>query len=89
MSEWKDLYSEVRKRKMEALNKKDVVKAVEKYGKILAIEGEYEKPKKVLEHMYASEKEFMKERKISKDLKKINIDKFDVVLIGCSRNSFP
>ena len=31
---WKDLYSEVKKRKMETLNKKDVVKAVEKYGKI-------------------------------------------------------
>jgi hypothetical protein len=29
MSSWKDLYSEVKKRKMEALDKKDVVKAVE------------------------------------------------------------
>ncbi|TFF63785.1 MAG: hypothetical protein EU521_00330 [Promethearchaeota archaeon] len=89
MSEWKDLYSEVRKRKMEALNKKDVVKAVEKHGKILAIEGEYEKPKIVLEHMYASEKEFMKERRISKDLKKTNLDKFDLVLIGCSGKRVP
>ena len=47
MSSWKDLYSEVKQRKMEALNKKDVVKAVEEHGKILAVEGRYEKPKKI------------------------------------------
>ncbi|MBY8982959.1 MAG: hypothetical protein KGD57_08425, partial [Candidatus Lokiarchaeota archaeon] len=60
MSDWKNLYSEVRKRKIEALNKKDVVKAVEKHGRILAIEGEYEKPEKVIDHMYAAEKLFLK-----------------------------
>ena len=38
---WKDLYSEVKKRKMEALDKKEVVQAVEKHGKILAISGRY------------------------------------------------
>jgi len=45
MSE-KNLYSEVKARKMAALGKKDVVKAVEKYGKILAIRGKYEKPER-------------------------------------------
>ncbi|MEJ2250198.1 MAG: C1 domain-containing protein [Candidatus Lokiarchaeota archaeon] len=89
MSEWKDLYSEVRKRKMEALNKRDIVKAVEKHGNILAIEGEYEKPKNVLEHMYASKKEFLKVRRIRKDLKKISLEKFDMVLIGCSGKRIP
>lgn len=39
---YKDLYSEVRRRKMEALNKKDVVKAVEKSGKMLFIDGKFE-----------------------------------------------
>ncbi len=39
MSSEKDLYSEVKRRKMEALGKKDVVKAVEKHGRILAVEG--------------------------------------------------
>ena len=57
---YKDLYSEVKKRKMEALNKKDIVKAVEKHGKILAVEGRFEKPKKVVENMYAAEKRTIK-----------------------------
>ena len=46
---WKDLYSEVKKRKMEALDKKEVVQAVEKHGKILAVSGRYERPKKDVE----------------------------------------
>jgi hypothetical protein len=89
MGDWKDLYSEVRKRKMEALNKKDVVKAVEKHGKILAIEGEYEKPDKVLEHMYAAEKEFIKRKHIDKKIRKLDFNHFDLVLIGCSGRKIP
>jgi hypothetical protein len=82
---WKDLYSEVKKRKMEALNKKDVVEAVEKHGKILAIDGKYEKPKKVIEHMYASTKKVIKENEIMK----INLSLYDVVLIGCPGSDIP
>jgi len=81
----KDIYSEVKKRKMEALNKKDVVKAVEKHGKILAISGRYEKPKKVVEHMYASVKKVVKEREIMKE----NLSQYDVVLIGCPGSDIP
>lgn len=47
MSDWKDLYSEVKKRKESALNKKDVVNAVEKYGKILAIKEDLKNLKKL------------------------------------------
>ncbi|MFX0034972.1 MAG: hypothetical protein ACFE9I_04940 [Candidatus Hermodarchaeota archaeon] len=82
---WKDLYSEVKKRKMEALNKKDVVQAVEKHGKILAINGRYEKPKKVIEHMYASLKKVIKETDIMKE----DISEYDVVLIGCPGSDLP
>ncbi|MFO7796595.1 MAG: PHD finger domain-containing protein [Promethearchaeati archaeon] len=89
MGDWKDLYSEVRKRKMEALNKKDVVEAVEKHGKILAIEGEYEKPDKIIEHIYAAEKQFVKKKNINKEIRKLDFDRFDVVLIGCSGRSIP
>jgi len=74
MSSWKDLYSEVKQRKMEALDKKDVVKAVEKHGRILAVEGRYEKPKKVIDHMYAM---------------KYNLSDYDVVLIGCPGDKIP
>ena len=81
----KDIYSEVKKRKMEALNKKDVVEAVEKHGKILAISGRYEKPKKVIEHMYASVKNVVKEREIMKE----NLSQYDVVLIGCPGSDIP
>lgn len=82
---WKDLYSEVKKRKMEALNKKDVVKAVEKHGKILAVEGRFEKPKKVIQHMYASEKKVIKPN----DILKYDLNKFDIVLIGCPGDQIP
>jgi len=85
MSSWKDLYSEVKKRKMEALNKQDVVKAVEKHGKILAVSGRYEKPEKIIPHMYASEKKVIKPR----DVMKIDLNQYDVVLIGCPGNAIP
>ncbi len=89
MSDWKNLYSEVRKRKMEALNKKDVVKAVEKHGRILAIEGEYEKPQKIIEYMYAAEKVVVKRREIKKKIRSIDFNNFDVLLIGCSGRDIP
>ena len=82
---WKDLYSEVKKRKMEALNKKDVVEAVEKHGKILAVNGKYEKPKKVIEYMYASQKEVIKENEIMK----VDLSQYDVLLIGCPGSDIP
>ncbi len=82
---WKDLYSEVKKRKMEALDKKDVVKAVEKHGKILAVSGRYEKPKKVVEYMYASLKRVIRE----KDIMKEDLSQYDVVLIGCPGSDIP
>ncbi|MDX1798239.1 MAG: hypothetical protein R3255_06285, partial [Candidatus Lokiarchaeia archaeon] len=82
---WKDLYSEVKKRKMEALNKKDVVQAVEKHGKILAVNGRYEKPKKVIEHMYASLKKVIRE----KDILKEDLSQYDVLLIGCPGSDIP
>ncbi len=82
---WKDLYSEVKKRKMEALNKKDVVQAVERHGKILAIDGAFEKPKKVVQHMYASEKKIIK----PKDILKIDLNLYDVILVGCPGKAIP
>lgn len=88
--DYKDIYSEVKKRKMEALNKKDVVKAVEKHGKILAIEGKFEKPDKVIDHMYAAEKEFIKNK--SRHIKKIlsmDLNYYDVILIGCPGSEIP
>jgi len=82
---WKDLYSEVKKRKMEALNKKDVVQAVEKHGKILAVSGKYEKPKKVIEHMYASLKKVIREKEIMRE----DLSQYDVILIGCPGSDIP
>ena len=85
MSSWKDLYSEVKRRKMEALNKKDVVKAVEKHGKILAVEGRFEKPEKVINHMYAAKALTIN----PKDILKHNLNDYDVVLIGCPGDKIP
>ncbi|MHA1728440.1 MAG: hypothetical protein ACTSWY_06875 [Promethearchaeota archaeon] len=81
MSE-KSLYSEVKKRKMAALGKKDLVKAVEKHGKILAIRGKYEKPENVIKYSYASVKDFINpERAHKKDL-----SRYDLVMVGCPGN---
>lgn len=87
--DWKDLYSEVRKRKMQALNKKEVVEAVEKHGKILAFEGQYEKPEIVLQHTYASEKMFVERDDIRRKIKKIDLDTYDIILIGCPGRKIP
>ncbi len=82
---FKDLYSEVKKRKMEALNKKDVVKAVEKHGKVLCIDGQFEKPKKVIQHIYASEKKIIS----PKDVLKNDLNLYDIVIIGCPGKDIP
>ncbi|MFX0069819.1 MAG: hypothetical protein ACFFAO_01900 [Candidatus Hermodarchaeota archaeon] len=93
---WKDLYSEVKKRKMEALNKKDVVKAVEQHGKILAIEGRFEKPEDIIKNMYVSEYKIIKYGKKAKSRERmineiLNTDfsKYDILLIGCPGEEIP
>ncbi|MBN2157308.1 MAG: hypothetical protein JW776_14780 [Candidatus Lokiarchaeota archaeon] len=82
---WKDLYSEVKAKKMAALGKKDVVKAVEEHGKILAIRGKYEKPEKVIKYSYASVKDIISPSQVPKT----NLSKYDVVLIGCPGSEIP
>ena len=85
MSSWKDLYSEVKRRKMEALDKREVVKAVEEHGKILAVEGRYEKPKKIIDHIYAATHLTIK----PKSIVKYDLKDYDVVLIGCPGDGIP
>jgi hypothetical protein len=70
---------------MEALNKKDVVKAVEKHGKILCIDGKFEKPKKVVNNLYAAEKMIIKPG----DAIKHDLNRYDVVIIGCPGSEIP
>lgn len=82
---WKDLYSEVKAKKMAALGKQDVVKAVEKHGKILGIRGKYEKPEKVLKYCYANVKDVIKPEQVPKT----NLSKYDVVLVGCPGSEIP
>jgi len=82
---YKDLYSEVKKRKMEALNKGDIVKAVEKHGRILAVEGRFEKPKKVVNNMYAATKRVIKPNHILK----FDLEDYDLLLIGCPGDQIP
>ncbi|MHA1370913.1 MAG: PHD finger domain-containing protein [Promethearchaeota archaeon] len=84
MSE-KNLYSEVKRRKMEALGKAKIVKAVEKFGKILTISGKYDQPEKVIKYTYASVKDSI----TPKQFNKINLNKYDFVVIGCPGNEIP
>ncbi len=91
---WKDLYSEVKKRKMEALNKKNVVKFVEEHGRILAVEGQFEKVEKIIKHMYVSEYKIIEYQKEKKDkniieLLQLDLNRYDVILIGCPGRRIP
>ncbi|MBD3187719.1 hypothetical protein GF325_12865 [Candidatus Bathyarchaeota archaeon] len=81
MSE-KGLYSEVKKKKMEALGKAKIVKAVEKHGKILSIKGQYDDPNKVMKHTYAAVKDDITPGKINK----VDLNKYDLVVVGCPGN---
>lgn len=76
---WKDLYSEVKKRKMQALNKGNVVKAVEEHGKVLCINGRFEKPKKIIKNLYAAKKKIID----PSDVLKHDLNKYDLVIVGC------
>lgn len=83
MSE-KNLYEEIKRRKMQGL-KKDVVKAVQKHGKILAIRGKYEKPEKVIKYVYAAVKDFIRPTEVTKK----NLSLYDIVMVGCPGNEIP
>ena len=94
MSEdWQDLYSEVKKRKMQALNKKKVVKAVEKHGGLLILEGKYERAHQIFDYIYAKEKKILEGEEISKILE-WDLNQYNLIIIGCPgldvpTNAFP
>ncbi|MHA1147773.1 MAG: hypothetical protein ACTSR8_05970 [Promethearchaeota archaeon] len=82
MSEWENLYSEVRKRKLEALNKKKVVKKVEKTGGFLALDGKYEKTSLIFQYIYAKNKKILEGKQIERILD-WDLTQYDLILIGC------
>ena len=81
---YKDLYSEVKKMKQQG-GKKDVVKAVEKHGRILAVEGRFEKPKKVINNMYGLVRDITAPSKFPK----YDLNNYDLVLLGCPADKIP
>ena len=81
---YKDLYSEVKKMKQQG-SKKDVVKAVEKHGRILAVEGRFEKPKKVINNMYGQVRLTIKPDQVPK----YDLSDYDLVLLGCPADKIP
>ncbi len=81
---YKDLYSEVKNLKQRG-SKKDVVKAVEKHGRILAVEGRFEKPKKVINNMYGQVRLTIKPHQVPK----YDLSNYDLVLLGCPADKIP
>ncbi|NMC05253.1 MAG: hypothetical protein GYA24_08585 [Candidatus Lokiarchaeota archaeon] len=81
----KDLYSEVKRRKMEALGKASIVKAVEQKGKVLSIKGQYDQPDKVMNYCYAAVKDTINPNQFNK----VNLSNYDLVVIGCPGNEIP
>ena len=82
MSDWQDLYSEVKRRKMQAQNKKKIVKAVEKHGGLLILEGKYEKAHQIFDYIYAKDKKILEGDEISKILD-WDLNKYNLIIIGC------
>jgi len=70
---------------MESLGKANIVKAVEKNGKILSIKGEYDQPDKVMAYTYAAVKDATDPQHINK----MDLTKYDLVVIGCSGKDIP
>ena len=82
MDNWEDLYSEVRKRKLKAPEKKKVVQAVEKYGGLLVLEGKYEKAEQIFDFIYANRKTLLYENEFDQILD-LDLNQFDLMVIGC------
>ena len=82
MSDWQDLYSEVKRRKLQAQNKKKIVKAVEKHGGLLILEGKYEKAHEIFDYIYAKDKKILEGDEISKILD-WDLNKYNLIIIGC------
>ena len=80
--EWEDLYSEVRKRKVQVLDKKKVVEAVEKYGGLLVLDGKYEKAEQIFKFIYANQKKLLHENEYDQILD-LDLNQYDLIVIGC------
>lgn len=87
MSEFKDLYSEIKARKMKALGKENIVKAVEHDGKLLVIRGKYDKPETVLKFAYCAVKDVIRPEDVPKYNGKLK--DYDLVVIGCPGTEIP
>jgi hypothetical protein len=88
MSDWEDLYSEVRKRKLKAPEKKKVVQAVEKYGGLLVLDGKYEKAEQIFNFIYAKQKKLLHENEFDQILD-IDLNQYDLIVIGCPGLELP
>ncbi len=82
MDNWEDLYSEVRKRKLQVLDKKKVVQAVEKYGGLLILDGKYEKAEQIFKFIYANQKQLLHENEFDQILD-LDLNQYDLIVIGC------
>jgi len=81
------LYSEIKARKMKALGKESIVKAVEHDGKLLVIRGKYDKPETVLKHAYAAVKDVIRPEDVPKYSGRLK--DYDLVVIGCPGTEIP
>jgi len=82
--EWKDLYGEIKARKLSQSAKANIVKKVEKSGKLLFILGKYEKST-VVDKIYAAQRDVCKPEHAAKKI----LSEYDVVVIGCPGTEIP
>ncbi|OLS14936.1 MAG: hypothetical protein RBG13Loki_1436, partial [Promethearchaeota archaeon CR_4] len=82
--EWKDLYGEIKARKMQQSAKANIVKKVEKSGRLLFVEGKYEKST-VVSKVYAATRDVIRPTQAAKKV----LSEYDLVVIGCPGTEIP
>ncbi len=83
----KDLYAEIKARKKAALGKKSIVEAVEHDGRLLVVQGKYDKPDKVLQFAYAKVKDEIRPSHVPKYKNKLA--QYDLIVLGCPCTEIP
>ena len=83
------LYSEVRRRKITALNKVHAVTAVEKHAGLLVFDGVHEKADQIFDFIYANKKKIVEDRvEIGKTINE-GLDQYNMIIIGCPGSNIP
>jgi len=87
--DWDELYTEVRRRKITALNKIHAVKAVEKHAGLLVLDGVHEKAGHIFDFIYANKKKIVEDRVEIGETIDAGLDEYNMIIVGCPGSNIP